>query len=296
MRVVGRFVRGSLVLSAVAAGGARGPGGRGPAPDPNVLVPRLADPTAVYRQLGFLAKGDPPPCVASVHFLAGPTPDSTLGLFGLSMTGGALSFRRVGNVFEARYRVEAVFRRGTETVGQVGSDQGVRVAAIAETRRVDESVIFQHFIYLPPGELTVTVVVRDRNGLSSTRDDGLLQVPRFDAAGPKLSSLIPIHQGSPRATRSVLPTVWASPGATSRQGADPLSFYIETYDAEPGAQLFLRARHADSAVAWTDTVTIGPPEVAVAVGPDTVRPDIVPVIVRVAPPQLQLGELRFYST
>lgn len=296
MLAVRRFLGLVLLPIAVGCGVSGGPAARGPTPDPNILVPRLADPTAVYRQLGFLAKGQPLPFVASVHFLAGPVPDSTLSLFGLSMTGSALAFRRVGNVFEARYRVEAVFRRGTEIVGQVGSDQNVRVAAMSETRRTDESVIFQHFIYLPPGELTVTVVVRDRNGLSSTRDDGLLQVPRFDAAGPKLSSLIPIHQGSPRATRSVLPTVLASPRATSPQGADTLSFYIETYDAEPGAQLFLRARHADSAVAWTDTVTIGPPEVAVAVGPDTVRPDITPLIVRVAPRQLQLGELRFDAT
>src|SRR3990172_2512616 len=275
MRVVGRFVRGSLVLSAVAAGGARGPGGRGPAPDPNVLVPRLADPTAVYRQLGFLAKGDPPPCVASVHFLAGPTPDSTLGLFGLSMTGGALSFRRVGNVFEARYRVEAVFRRGTEIVGQVGSDQGVRVAAIAETRRVDESVIFQHFIYLPPGELTITVVVRDRNGLSSSRDDGLLQVPRFGRSGAQLSSLIPIHQGTPRASRGILPTVLTNPRATSPQGADTLSFYLEAYGVEAGAALYLRARR-DTSVAWIDTLLIGPPDVAAAVGPGTGRPAAAP--------------------
>jgi GWxTD domain-containing protein len=260
------------------------------------LVPRLADPTAVYRQLGFLAKGEPLPFVASMHFLAGPTTDSTLGLFGLSMTGGALSFRRVGSVFEARYRVEAVFRRGTDIVGQIGSDQQVRVAAIAETRRADESVIFQHFIYLPPGELTATVVVRDRNGLSSTRDDGLLRVPRFDALGPRLSSLIPIHQGAPRATRSVLPTILANPRATSPQAADTLSFYIEAYETPPGAELYLRALHADSAVAWRDTATIGPPEVAVAVGRDTIHPDVAAVIVRLPPPQLQLGELRFEAT
>ncbi|HXV86022.1 MAG TPA: GWxTD domain-containing protein [Gemmatimonadales bacterium] len=295
--LVARLIAGLLWLVPLAACGGRGGGSpRGPAPDPNVLVPRLADPTAVYRQLGFLAKGQPLPFVASMHFLAGPVPDSTLSLFGLSMTGSALNYRRVGNVFEARYRVEAVFRRGTEIVGQIGSDQHVRVAAMAETRRADESVIFQHFILLPPGEVTATVVVRDRNGLTSTRDDGLLRVPRFDGSGPRISSLVPIHQGTPRATRSALPTVLANPRATSPQGADTLSFYLEAYDVSPGTRVFLRARHSDSAVVWSDTVTIGEPEVAVAVGPDTVRPDLAAVIVRVAPPQLQLGELRFDAT
>jgi GWxTD domain-containing protein len=291
-----RRVVGSLLLAGVAACSAGTGPGRRPTPDPNVLVPRLADPTAVYRQLGFFAKGEPLPFVASVSFLAGPRPDSTLGLFGLSMTGAALSFRRVGRAFEARYRVEAVFRSGTDIVGQLGSDQSVRVADIAETRRADESIIFQHFIYLPPGELTVTVVVRDRNGLSSTRDDGMLRVPRFDDAGPRLSSLIPIHQGTPRTTRSVLPTVLASPRATSPQGADTLSFYIEAYGASPGAALYVRARHRDSAVAWIDTVPIAPPEVAVAVGSDTIGPDIAAAVIRIAPPQLQLGELRFEAT
>jgi GWxTD domain-containing protein len=287
-----------VILAAGVAAGCAGAGGPGrqPTPDPNVLVPRLSDPTAVYRQLGFLAKGEPLPFVASMSFLAGPQPDSTLGLFGLSMTGAALSFRRVGTAFEARYRVEAVFRRGTEIVTQFGSDQVVRVADIAETRRTDESVIFQHFVYLPPGEMSVTVVVRDRNGLTSTRDDGLLRVPRFDAAGPALSSLIPVHQGVPRTTRALLPTVLANPRATSPQGADTLHFYIEAYGIGPGARLYVRAVRRDSGVAWVDTVPVAPPEVAVAVGTDTVTPDIAATIVRIAPPQLQLGELRFEAT
>jgi GWxTD domain-containing protein len=296
MNALRRFGGLSLLVVVTSACSAGPRPGRRPAPDPNVLVPRLADPTAVYRQFGFLAKGEPLPFVASLHFLAGATPDSTLALFGLSMPGTSLSFRRVESAFEARYRVEAVFRRGTQIVRQISSDQAVRVAAIAETRRADESVIFQHFLHLPPGELTVTVVVRDRNGLSSTRDDGLLRVPRYDGSGPRLSSLIPIHQGTPRATRAALPTILASPRATSPQGADTLSFYVEAYDVPPGADLYVRARHGDSAVAFSDTVTIAPPEVAVAAGADTVGADVAAALVRIAPPQLQLGELRFEAT
>lgn len=286
----------AALLVVLAGCSSAGRPGRGSTPDPEVLVPRLADPTAVYRQLGFLAKGDPVPFVASVHYLAGPTPDSTLAVFGLSMANNALSFRRAGNLLEARYRIEAVFRRGTDIVRQIGSDQAVRVATTSETRRADESVIFQQFIYLPPGELTVTVVVRDRNALKSTRDDGLLNVTFFGTGRSVLSSLIPVYRGTPRVSRSYLPTILVNPRATSPQGADTLIFYLEGYEAAAGASVILRARHTDGSPAWQDTVRLTEAEVAVAVGRDTVGPDVAATVIRIPPDQLQLGELRFEAT
>src|SRR3989304_1170722 len=63
-----------------STGGAGSP--RGPAPDPSVLLPRLADPAFVYRDLGFFAKGEPLPFVASLRYLAGgrrPPPPPPLG-------------------------------------------------------------------------------------------------------------------------------------------------------------------------------------------------------------------------
>lgn len=286
----------AALLVVLAGCSSAGRPGRGPAPDPEVLVPRLADPTAVYRQLGFLAKGDPVPFVASVHYLAGPTRDSTLAVFGLSMTSSALSFRRAGNALEGRYRVEAVFRRGTDIVRQMGSDQTVRVGTTGETRRADESVIFQQFIYLPPGELTVTVVVRDRNALKSNRDDGLLDVPLYDGDRPMLSSLIPVYRGTPRVSGSHLPTILVNPRATSPQGADTLIFYLEGYGIASGAPVVLRARHTDGSQAWQDTVDLVVAEVAVAVAGDTVGPDVAAGMIRIAPDQLQLGELRFEAS
>lgn len=286
----------AALLIVLAGCSSAGRAGRGRSPDPEVLVPRLADPTAVYRQLGFLAKGDPVPFVASVHYLAGPVPDSTLVVFGLSMPNNALSFRRAGNLLEARYRIEVVFRRGTDIVRQLGSDQAVRVATTGETRRADESVIFQQFIHLPPGELTVTVVVRDRNALKSTRDDGLLQVPTFGTGRPMLSSLVPVYRGTPRVARRSLPTILVNPRATSPQGADTLIFYLEGYDVDPGTAVTLQARHTDGTPAWQDTVSLAAPEVALAVGRDTVGPDVSSSVIRIPPNQLQLGELRFEAT
>jgi GWxTD domain-containing protein len=279
-------------LSVIGCSVGTGSGG-GRLPDPEVLVPKLADPTSVYRQLGFLAKGDPIPFVASFHFLASPSPDSTLAVFSLSMASNALSFRRVGGALEGRYRVEVLFRRGTDIVRQLGSEQTVRVASMSETRRADESVIFQQFVFLPPGELTVAVVVRDRHGLKSARDDGLLEVPRFDWSRPMLSSLIPIYQGRARVSRFDLPTILANPRATSAQGVDSLIFYVEGYGVPPGTAVTVRARHSNGAEAWRGSVILEPAEVAVAVLGDTAGPDLVSALVRIPPDQLELGELRF---
>ena len=145
-----------LVACGASPGGTGSP--RGPAPDPSVLLPRLADPAFVYRDLGFFAKGEPLPFVASLRYLAGPVPDSTLAVFSLSLANRALSFRRTASAVEGRYRVEVAFRRGASIIRQLSSEQAVRVGTMGEARRADESVIFQHFSDVAPGAYTLLVV------------------------------------------------------------------------------------------------------------------------------------------
>ncbi len=290
----------ALAAAVVAACGSAGTGApppKGPAPDPSVLLPKLSDPAFVYRELGFFTKGEPLPFVASLRYLAGPEPDSTLAVFALSLNNRALSFRRTAATVEGRYRVEVVFRRGPQIVSQLSSDQTVRVGGLAETRRADESVIFQHFFYLPPGELTATVIVRDRNRLTSNRDEGTVVVPRF-GNGPQLAALIPVYQGTARASRAALPTILLNPRATSPQGADTLVFYLEGYGVSPAVPIVVRALRTDGGEAWRDTVHLQGAQVAAVVGGDTVlgSPEIGTALLRVGPQQLQLGELKFEAT
>src|SRR5258705_11584120 len=110
--------------------------------------------------MGFLVQSAPVAFVAAVRFLAGPTPDSTLALFSVSLTNRSLEFRRRNSRFEAAYHVEAVFR-APSSIRKIVSDQMVRVPTLAETQRADESIIFQQFILLPPGDATVNLSVRD---------------------------------------------------------------------------------------------------------------------------------------
>jgi GWxTD domain-containing protein len=276
-----------IVLTGAVAAGSCGPPSAAPGapgwlpPDASGLLPQLADPASVYRALGFFAKGEPLPFVASVHFLAGATPDSTLAVFGLSLANRALSFRRTPEALEARYRVEVVFRQGSQIVAQVSSDQEVRVGALDEARRADESVVFQHFFRLAPGRLEGSVTVRDRNRLTASHDEQAVEVPRY-GEGPALSQLVPIYRGRPRVSRAALPTLLVNPRATSPQGAvgagaDTLCFYLEGYGVTPGTAVYLRAVDADTATVWRDTLQWAPGAAIVSVGSW----------------QLPLGRLRF---
>src|SRR5258707_255189 len=138
-------------ISATASAGARRPSQRAgsaeAAPRPGLASPRLFDASAVYRSMGELVGGGALPFIASVRYLAGPTPDSTLALFSVSLTNQTLTFQRRGSEFVAEYHVEASFRTDSTSlsaVRQIGSDEQVRVRTFQETLRTDESVIYQH--------------------------------------------------------------------------------------------------------------------------------------------------------
>lgn len=253
--------------------------GSSTAPDPGVIVPKLFDPTALYRGMGFFARGSPLPFVATVRFLAGPGADSTLAIFGLSLASNALSFQRAGQGFEAQYRVEAAFRREGDIVGQIASDETVRVATFQETLRADESVIFQQVVRLPPGRLAASVLVRDRRGSAFNQDDRDVIVPRF-GPGPLLSSPLLIYEGKARTERAMPPGILVNPRATAPYGADSLDLYLEGYGLAPGTVAELRALDSDNTALWHGSAafTTGGPLNA--------------VVVRLSPADLPVGELR----
>jgi GWxTD domain-containing protein len=187
--------------------------------------------------MGFFAQGRPVPFVGSTQFFAAAAPESTFVLFSVSLANSALSFQRAGPLFQALYRVEAVFRTDSAT-RQIISDQAVRVGAFTETQRSDESVIFQQSILLPPGDLGVTVVIRDRNNGGYSKDERRIRVPRF--SGPGSSSIVPIYQGTARANRATKPDLLANPRATIPYGSDSVRLYLETYGTRDSS-LTLRA-------------------------------------------------------
>ncbi|MGH7538391.1 MAG: GWxTD domain-containing protein [Gemmatimonadales bacterium] len=245
-------------------------------PQPGVEVARLFDAATIYDRMGFFVTGAPLPMVATLRYLAGPTPDSTLALFALSLASNSLSFRRDANEFVAEYRVEVVLRSDSAASVQLASDQMVRVRSFQETLRADESIVFQGFLMAPPGAYSASVMIRDRNSPAFARRERADTVPRF--AGPSLSSPIPFYEGVGRGSLGDRPDLLANPRATLPYGADTLRFYVEGYGLAMGTRLAVEASDLSDNVLWRDTVAL---EHAAGLARTTVR---------LAAAQLPVGE------
>jgi GWxTD domain-containing protein len=226
-------------------------------PGAGTTLPRLFDATSVYRSMGFLATGGSLPFVASVRYLRGPAPDSTLAWFALSLANSAITFQRSGAEFVAEYRVEAIFRgdSGLVATRHIARDEQVRVRSFQETLRSDESVIFQQFVTLPPGTYTVTVMVRDRNGPAFARAERVDTAPNLWRA-PAITRPLPIYEGTGRTQTAALPALLANPRATVPFGTDTVRFYVEGYGLARGTRLVARVVDGVDRELWRDTVAL----------------------------------------
>ena len=254
-------------------------------PRPGSQLPRLFDATSVYRSMGFLATGGPLPFVASLRYLRGPAPDSTLALFALSLANSSLTFQRSGNEFVAEYRLEATFRgdSGLVPTRQIARDELVRVRRFQETLRADESIVFQQFITLAPGAYTVSVMVRDRNGPAFSRAERVDTAPNLWRR-PGLTRPIPFYEGTGRTEISDLPALLVNPRATLPYGTDTLRFYVEAYGLAGGARVIARVVDGTDRELWRDTVALrGDARLATAT-------------IAVAPERLPVGEAEIEAT
>ena len=273
----------ALVLTAVFAAGCGSMQRAGmpeAGPRRSNASPRLFDASSVYRSMGALVGGGALPFVASVRYLAGPTPDSTLALFSVSLTNQTLTFQRRGSEFVAEYHVEVSFRTDSTSltaVRQMGSDEQVRVRNFQETLRTDESVIYQQFVILPPGVYYVMAMVRDRNGPAFARAERADTAPRF--AGAAMTKPIAVYTAEGRTDRSAIPKLVANPRATLPYGPDSMRFYVERYGALPGGRRIV-ARVVDDAdhELWRDSV------------PLTGGPDLASATIVVVPANLPVGQ------
>jgi GWxTD domain-containing protein len=248
-----RVVRVLLVVALVA--------GCGPRPWWTASQVRPAHPNAapfdtreMYRAMGFIVDSGSLRFVGSLRFLASPVPDSTLALYSMSIATRALSFRSDGEDFVADYHVDLAFRNDSTAGREVGRDESVRVHSIAETQRVDESVIFQLYVRVRPGTYTVSAVVRDLHSPSHGEQEIVDTVPRFEGTG--LGTPIPVYQGTGRMRLSALPDLIVNPRATLINGADSLRVYVEGYRLAPGTRVAARFIDRDTVELWHDTLTV----------------------------------------
>ena len=228
--------------------------GAQPHPRPAAAVPGLSDARAIYRAMGLVVGSPPLAFVASLHFLADASPDSTLAVFGLSLANRVLSFHQSGKEFVAQYHVELTFRSNGLTVRQVARDETVRLHSFQETLRSEESIIFQQFLAVRPGTYLVRVAVRDRTGPAYSEQEVVDTVPRLGAGS--LGGPIPIYQGAGRNDLGTLPDIVVNPRATVPYGTDTLRFYVEGYGLPAGTRVASRLADPTGVELWRDTLPL----------------------------------------
>jgi GWxTD domain-containing protein len=209
----------------------------------------------IYRQAGFLAQAGAIPFVGSVRFFAGPTEDSTLVLVALSLANRSFLFTPNNGINDATYSVTIAARDSAKVIAHVENQETIRVPTFRETRRADESVVFERYLVLPPGSFTLGVTVSDRATTASTAAQMKIVVPRL--ANGTLSSPTSVHQAVPRARRDSLPDLIANPRATLTFGADSIApVYLEAYGLPAGSRIALTVLNPDGAAVVHDTVTL----------------------------------------
>jgi GWxTD domain-containing protein len=166
-----------------------------------------------------------------------------------------LTFNREGDRFRAGYSVVADIRRGGSIAHHFDAKEVVRVRSFKETTRGEESVIFQEYFQLVPGQYRLSLAVRDETGSKAGTYEADITIPTIQARG--LSSSVPVHEATPRSTVDSLPHLVASPRSTAVFGRDSmLSTYVEAYDLAPGELLQATVLGDKGAILWSAPVSL----------------------------------------
>ena len=208
---------------------------------------------ALYEKAGLIAVTGPVSYVGTLGFFASSRPDTTLSLLTLSLTARTLTFTREGDRFRAGYAVSADLRQGASIAHHFDAKEVVRVRNFKETTRGEESVIFQEYFGLPPGRYTLSLTVRDESGSKAGSYESEITVPMISSRG--LSSSIPVHEATPRASVDSLPRLVAAPRSTAVFGRDTmLAAYIEAYELAPGEPVQASVRGEKGTILWSEPV------------------------------------------
>jgi GWxTD domain-containing protein len=227
-----------------------------PAPASTSLAgERPRDPTVVYNQMGLIATGNPLAYVGKIAYFAGPSPDSTMMLASVSIPNRALSFVRDGETYRAPYEIRLRVARGGVEVKMIESMEIVRVASFKEVNRTDESVIFQNYFRLAPGDYTVSFMVRDVSSNRSAMQEGSITVPRLSSGA--LSTPLLVYEARQRSTLDSVPRLLASPRSSAVFGQDStISVYLEAYGQQPTLPVSFVVQNDRGAVTLRDTAIL----------------------------------------
>ena len=222
---------------------------------PARVVEQGQDPSIIYNQMGLIATGNPLSFVGKIGYFASRSPDTTMMLASISIPNRMLSFVRDGDTYRAPYEVRLRLMQGNAEVKTVDAMEIVRVATFKEVNRTDESVIFQNYFRVTPGDYTVSFMVRDVSSNRSATQDGKISVPRLTQG--HLSTPILVYEASRRSALDSLPRILASPRSSAVFGQDStVSVYLEAYGQESRLPVSFVVQNDKGAVTWRDTTVL----------------------------------------
>ncbi|MGQ0712618.1 MAG: GWxTD domain-containing protein [Gemmatimonadaceae bacterium] len=210
----------------------------------------------------MIARTTPMAFVGSVRFLPAQSSDSTLVLIALSMPNRSLTFAVAGDQQEAGYTVITEARQGRAVIQRREARETVRVASFRETTRGDESVIFQQFMTLSPGDYELAVIVRDAGSARSGAYELAASVPRLTPSS--VAPPVVAYEATPRVNADSLPKLIANPRATIVFGRDTVvPIYLEQAIAadqasagDSASTATLSVLSEEGNVLWSDTVAL----------------------------------------
>ena len=198
--------------------------GSSPTPLPANLDPGR-DASQIYNQMGLIATSSPLSYVGKIAYFATRSPDTTMLLTSISIPNRMLSFVRDGDSYRAPYEVKVRLTQGNTEVKSIDAMEIVRVASFKEVNRTDESIIFQNYFRITPGEYGISFMVRDIGSNRSATQDGSITVPRLTQG--HLSTPLLVYEASRRSMLDSLPRILASPRSSAVFGQDrTVSVYL----------------------------------------------------------------------
>lgn len=249
-----------LIAVTVACSSATQRPGRSPGSLPPTVLGGMfeqagRDPSVIYNQMGLIATGNPLPYVGKIAYFATRSPDTTMVLASISIPNRVLSFVRDGDTYRASYEVQIKLSKGNTEVKTISAMEIVRVATFKEVNRTDESVIFQNYFKMPPGDYTVSFMVRDVSSSRSATQEGAISVPRLTQGN--LSTPLLVYEASRRSTLDSLPRLLASPRSSAVFGQDSMvSVYLEAYGQQLRLPVSFVVQSDKGAVTWRDTTML----------------------------------------
>jgi GWxTD domain-containing protein len=213
------------------------------------------DPTVIYHQMGLIATGTPLSFVGKIAYFATSSTDSTMMLASVSIPNRALSFIREGDSYRAPYEVHVVLSQNSSQIAAVNSMEIVRVPTFKEINRTDESVIFQHYFRVRPGNYNISFQVRDASSARSATQEGLITIPLLRSG--QLSTPILVYEAAPRTTLDSVPRILASPRSSAVFGQDSaVTVYLEGYGSQAQMPVSFVVQNDRGAITWRDTVLL----------------------------------------